>query len=173
MRQALGQRFARSEAYEAYRCVTGNQAKANFRKDWAKSELQANQNNMKQAKMTISDREKGTYEPFDKVVQGEGGAQNPQNVEAATKYFSKPACLEANGQSTTPRQREWRCCTSRKSIALRSPGLGSCGAKGPPTLQMAIPLMFPSLLQPRVLKRKLFGSFCLINRNSSLKTTNY
>jgi hypothetical protein len=103
MRQALGQRFARSEAYEAYRCITGNQAKANFRKDWAKSELQANQNRMKQAKMTISDREKGTYEPFDKVVQGEGGAPRTRRTSRLQKSIcSKPACLEANGQSTTP-----------------------------------------------------------------------
>ena len=98
-RSATGQQFFRDSnggKNYAYRALASNAERQAFRIEWANKRLQAmRETKTKSESLTKQDIERGTYLPFDLVVDAEGGAHRPAAIRAARNYIRK--CLAMQG----------------------------------------------------------------------------
>lgn len=97
VRSGLGQRFtlhlrSHMEDREAFEALKGqkeaNRLKAEFRLRWARSELDARTVVKRSKAETQRDTcgEKGRYMTLDRLIEQEGGMQNPAAIQRATAY---------------------------------------------------------------------------------------
>jgi Arc/MetJ-type ribon-helix-helix transcriptional regulator len=93
MRKALGQLFSRSAGQSAeYKLAKGHTAKATFRAEWAAAKWKSIEEDHMHVQTHLKSKTvKGTYVCFAKILEHEGGKDDPAAWLAAAKYGSK--CL--------------------------------------------------------------------------------
>ena len=94
---ALGQKHFYRSSVAGYKECKGNAAKAKFRLDWCKMEKKKFvKQRQEQREHEDEDVASGSWESFDKIVEFEGGANNPDNIAAAKHYCSQ--CIALGGK---------------------------------------------------------------------------
>ena len=85
-----------SEVGKKYNDLPNRKAQRDFRQKWAEEQYQVHikEKTHTKAWQTV-DTSKGVYLPLARIVQEEGGKDDPENVKAAMKYCRK--CMELDG----------------------------------------------------------------------------
>ena len=100
LRSKWGVRFSRDKEggkHPTYTNLASRAAKAQFRKDWAKSNWQQIRK-MRERRDEFSqvDIKKGTYKPFSMIWKKQGGTKDPFAMEAAKNYTAKCIAMKGN-----------------------------------------------------------------------------
>lgn len=91
LRCAIGQKFSRTDGKgEAYKALKGQVAKQQFREEWLAKQWSQVQEKLEYKKQSMKRYTvKGTLVPFCKIVEREGGPNDPAAVRASMLYGSK------------------------------------------------------------------------------------